>query len=428
MDYHKINDIKIDGSGNLVLQDVSGSTVTINYNDSAEFNKLLLSANESVVNQIKTLLASQNNSNAVFVMALEQHFGLPTEVRAAKQQIAQKVAELKHLALLLQEGETNANETAEDETVFAETDFDQLLLAIENGDCVLFLGPELALDDEGRSLHEKYFESLADKTLFYDKNDGFFHPGNISKMRNSPPKFYENDFPQLNKLGNSVLRKLAQIPFRVIVSYCPDDSMSRIFKKFNIEHTFWEYNASEITEDIDWSKPFIYNALGNLAKKGGKYILTYEDFDKYIRANQSFKIPVALENRIKDATQFIFLGFDFNKWYFRLLLFLFDFQKGSKLLAFERKGKIEPNYQSFMNKQFSICFENSRYDAFADMLLCKSRQVGLCKPLTRSFVESILEELETIRIKSIDNQKLELLLELNNRCEILEQKMIDNQQ
>ena len=41
MDYHKINDIKIDGSGNLVLQDVSGSTVTINYNDSAEFGKLL---------------------------------------------------------------------------------------------------------------------------------------------------------------------------------------------------------------------------------------------------------------------------------------------------------------------------------------------------------------------------------------------------
>ncbi len=33
MDYNKINKIDTDGNENIVLQDISGSTISINYND-----------------------------------------------------------------------------------------------------------------------------------------------------------------------------------------------------------------------------------------------------------------------------------------------------------------------------------------------------------------------------------------------------------
>ncbi len=56
MDYNKVNKIDVDGNGNIVLQDISGSTVTINYNDTAQFNKLLSAANEQILTTIKEFL------------------------------------------------------------------------------------------------------------------------------------------------------------------------------------------------------------------------------------------------------------------------------------------------------------------------------------------------------------------------------------
>ncbi len=49
MDYNKVNNIDIDGNGNITLQDVNGENITVNYNDTAEFSKLLTFANERVV-------------------------------------------------------------------------------------------------------------------------------------------------------------------------------------------------------------------------------------------------------------------------------------------------------------------------------------------------------------------------------------------
>lgn len=60
MDYNKINKIDTDGNGNIVLQDVNGSTITVNYNDIETLKSLFQSISETQMFEIKHIIGSQN--------------------------------------------------------------------------------------------------------------------------------------------------------------------------------------------------------------------------------------------------------------------------------------------------------------------------------------------------------------------------------
>ena len=59
MDYNKVN---LDGNGNIILQDIKGNDITINYNDIKEFSKLQSLANKELLTKIEKLF-EQNNIN-----------------------------------------------------------------------------------------------------------------------------------------------------------------------------------------------------------------------------------------------------------------------------------------------------------------------------------------------------------------------------
>ena len=61
MDYNKINNINIDGNENIVLQDVSGQNITVNYNDISEIEKLIEKTGANQMFEIKQLITSQEN-------------------------------------------------------------------------------------------------------------------------------------------------------------------------------------------------------------------------------------------------------------------------------------------------------------------------------------------------------------------------------
>ena len=75
MDYNKINKIDIDGNGNIVLQDTNGSNITVNYNDTAELNKLISLANEKILSEIQKIIANQTNTNQEFEQILKKYLG-----------------------------------------------------------------------------------------------------------------------------------------------------------------------------------------------------------------------------------------------------------------------------------------------------------------------------------------------------------------
>ena len=65
MDYEKINKIETDGNGNIILQDINGKDITINYNDTDKFGELISLANEKLLSQIQEMITKQENKNKI---------------------------------------------------------------------------------------------------------------------------------------------------------------------------------------------------------------------------------------------------------------------------------------------------------------------------------------------------------------------------
>ena len=72
MDYNKINKIDIDGNGNINLQDVNGKNITVSYNDTEEFSKLLSLTTNEILIQFKKIF-TERNTNQKFRTIFEEH-------------------------------------------------------------------------------------------------------------------------------------------------------------------------------------------------------------------------------------------------------------------------------------------------------------------------------------------------------------------
>jgi len=71
MDYSKIKKINTDGNGNIVLQDVNGQNITINYNDIESIGMILSKATNEQTLQLKQFIAAQNQEILVDIRKIQ---------------------------------------------------------------------------------------------------------------------------------------------------------------------------------------------------------------------------------------------------------------------------------------------------------------------------------------------------------------------
>jgi len=334
------------------------------------------------------------------------------EIKNKKTEIAENIVNLiKQLATFQSKKEENISENKIETEQFNDIFWDDLIEAIEFGNCVLFLGQDIATDKNGNSLHEEFYKSISKRKIEYNEQDGFFMPGADKQIKIKAMNFYNKEFTQTNKNGYNILQKLSQIPFSLTISISPDDTMERILKKYNKEHTFLYFNGTkQETEEPTKEKPIIYNLLGNTAVNG-KYIFTHEQFYEYINSKQEVKIPTEIETKVKEAAHYIFIGIDFNKWYNRLLLFTLNLDNEVESYSFNTDSTTEIN-QDFINQQFNISFIDSNFNDFTDTLLQKCKKAGLYKSVIDTFIENTLKSIEKLKNKAIDTDSIEKLSEI----------------
>jgi len=82
-----------------------------------------------------------------------------SEIKQAKAEIANKIANLVQIVALRFDKNEIQTEQNIDESFFDEIDFADLIKSIEFGNCVLFIGPEISIDENGISLHQKFCEA-----------------------------------------------------------------------------------------------------------------------------------------------------------------------------------------------------------------------------------------------------------------------------
>lgn len=199
---------------------------------------------------------------------------------------------------------------------------------IEEGECILFLGPQFALDEEGKKIHEQLrghiqSDSFKDKIDFTYDNLFIFKdttPTTADKMRLTMAlkKKYKQTTP------HPIYKKIPAIPFSAIISCSPDQFLKDAFEAQGFDLYFRYYSRKGEGEDkgiIDEEETFLYNVFGYIGDENS-LITTYESFYKFIISimGEEQQLPLELRNRIVNAKVYMFMGFDLTKWYIPLLI------------------------------------------------------------------------------------------------------------
>jgi hypothetical protein len=206
----------------------------------------------------------------------------------------------------------------------------------ENGHTVLLLGPELAaLVGENGEGHKTYFKKLVDElaanqpdtngqvTQYFPTDNLFSFNSNKNHpilVRNKVVEFFKHE----NYGDKPLLDLISRLPIPLIINVCPDDSVRQLFEIKNIEYSWGYFSKDPRPEFKDIpkpteTKPVIYNIFGSI-KNDQSILLThgnlYTLIEKLLPENS---LPPSIEEYIKEANSFIFLGFKFDSWYYQLL-------------------------------------------------------------------------------------------------------------
>ncbi len=220
--------------------------------------------------------------------------------------------------------------------IASSVEWDKLLQAISEQRCVLFLGPELI---PGTRLFEELCVKLdvpnnKNISIAFPEDELFLFPN--PKSRSLIGGEIEDFFNKQCLRFAAFYEKVAKLPFHLIVSATPDMGISQVFDNKGIPHQFSYYNGKKIREDPPYDKieedpqntRLIFNLFGRTSRLES-LVLSHEDLFHYLQnilGGKSLSHPdyEKLPSAIYGATHFLFLGFQFRKWYMQLLLRLLN--------------------------------------------------------------------------------------------------------
>ena len=243
-------------------------------------------------------------------------------------------------------------------------DWNEILSSIERERCILVLGPGAFMDAEGNSLMDKLCEAFASEldTEVPDSADKLFQLADkLTEQRgwrklisDITEEVYEQ--PDIHEIYST----LAQIPFHLILSTSPGLNLCKAFDSKGVPYHFDYYNYKEKHEpEVSFSsqQPLIFNLFGKLQDEDS-LVLTHESLLDFIFSILSTKgFPQTIKEKVISATNFLYLGFDFESWYLKILLKLFESQELEVSYAHAwHIQRLRLNTREFFQKKFRIDF------------------------------------------------------------------------
>jgi hypothetical protein len=263
-----------------------------------------------------------------------------------------------------------------------EVNWDYIVKKIQEEKYILLLGPELSVSSTEHSFQEALHKHLVARNI----GGRFYAQEEFYSFKDEGEKLYtyfeiQNFFNSLQPLP--LYEQLAKIPFHCIISLSPDLFLKRVFEQKGLPFYFDYYdktkNPRPIAERPNGLKPLLYNLLGSVEDEESM-IFTHTDlFDYLIAVFGSYKLPDTLRMLLKENKNFIFLGFEFEKWYMKLLLRLLDMQDNKLIDAFVRKGGFEDTVLDFYSEQFSVKFVQKDVREFVEQLYGRCETAGILR-------------------------------------------------
>jgi hypothetical protein len=243
-------------------------------------------------------------------------------------------------------------------------DWRKLIRTIENGKCILLLGPGVATDPndpERRPLTTVLAEQLAGE-LERKMGVRAVEPGNLAHVAQLYPDRQDvelavEDFyaPYGYKdpwLTTELHRELAALPFSLCINTTLDafflNALHAAGKPFHYDFYDISLQRGLSLPDPSPDRPIVYNLYGSLGRKvEGKVVekssslMVAEDdlVDFLVHViTKTPRLPPKITSMFEDKdASFLFLGFGFHHWYLRILLHVLKaHDPSSRSLALER--------------------------------------------------------------------------------------------
>lgn len=274
---------------------------------------------------------------------------------------------------------------------------------IKDNNCILFLGPQMpaiAYNGNNVPVHQPFTDYIlqeipeADflnekkyslRNYYYLTGKYINHCGSRAKFEKELQARIKKDFFEKE---SKIYENLCRLPFNTIINFGYDLVIQEILRKKGVEFSnyYYDYNGNENKnlKDVDDSQLLIYNLLGSI-KAPQSLVLTEDDQLEFIKKIiKGPTLPTTLLTRIKgkrDSTRsYIFLGFDFEEWHFRLLLDILELPKEigdinkaessvssitSKLPDYD----VIPITKGFYENRFGLNFYNQNPEEFIQLLI-----------------------------------------------------------
>lgn len=269
-----------------------------------------------------------------------------------------------------------------------------LIESLHNDECVLLLGPKAAMY-EGEYLQdlltERFVQELRKKGLtisppyisvqvikqflaqFPDTSKGLEEMGKV--LQSFYTEFAEEDIP--------IYTQIAQLPFKYIINTSPDNLIAAALKRNDKDCLFFDFhfnkpeynvemnrNAVDLDKEISEYSPLIYNLLGHYTRPDS-LVMTDNDrlrfLEVVLQREKEATLPANIafyftRKPIKQMRKtYIFVGFDFNEWHFRMFMHLL--RRGHEHLPYsfsfqDENISLSGDVQTFYTDNFNMEFVN----------------------------------------------------------------------
>ncbi|MEM9885036.1 MAG: SIR2 family protein [Bacteroidota bacterium] len=304
--------------------------------------------------------------------------------------------------------------------------WDLTIDTIQNGKCILFLGPELFTNAQGERLEARllsYLNIVKDEQVrIYEDGLFFFKdPTRHTLIAYKIRQFFEQE--QLSE-AQTLFEQIAHIPFHFIISITPDHLLERAFEAQNFKYQADFYKKKQVNTKGNAlpsaQKPLLYNMFGSIHHPESLLLDHNNLFDYLESVFEGNKLSNTLRDHILSDTQsIIFLGVPFERWYMQLIMRILQLNGNKKFLRFADSQNVSERIQVFGKDEFLINFIPNDIPEFVQEIYQRCASKGILRTQAASktsFVESLLTKFKNGNIDAIFEPFEDWLDEMGERA------------
>ncbi len=308
--------------------------------------------------------------------------------------------------------------------------WNNLLEALENGSCIVLLGPMVSTAADGglplaAQFAKELSETLEEEEVAFEQVDEhnltyiMQRFMTIDGVTSSDPgyeakKFYEKHDGQIN----SIQKLIAALPVSLVINTSPDDGIVKALKqagKYKTIHAWYNYHQESYPEiELPTAEaPLVYNLFGHY-KDPQSLVLTESDQVEFVSnvVKDQPPLPPKLLRQFDSFKTYLFLGFDWEQWNLRLILQSLNLEKESNILAHSRQdGSLQNKTRNFYESSFRFSFvtDNSadfvkelheKYSERSGVEVAQKKLLIVADPKDESFRDEIHKNLKPLPLES----------------------------